>query len=92
MKPASLAGLLTTCAILASPVSAADNTLCTSKLQELNNKVTALPATSTNTTMEIKRLLSSAQASQAAGDDTKCVTEASQAMALADQQTNAATP
>ena len=82
MKRTALAGLVMSAAMLASPVFAADNDLCTSKLQELKNKVTSLPATSTNTTMEIKRLLSSAEASKAAGDDKKCATEAIQALAL----------
>jgi hypothetical protein len=85
MKSTALAGLFISAALLASPVLAADNNLCTSKLQELKNKVTSLPATSTNTAMEIKRLLSSAEASQASGDDKKCVTEATQGLSLANQ-------
>ncbi|WP_030128103.1 hypothetical protein [Pseudomonas sp. QTF5] len=85
MKSTALAGLFISAALLASPVLAADNNLCTSKLQEFKNKVTSLPATSTNTAMEIKRLLSSAEASQASGDDKKCVTEATQGLSLANQ-------
>lgn len=85
MKSTALAGLFISAALLASPVLAADNNLCTSKLQELKNKVTSLPATSTNTAMEIKRLLSSAEASQASGDEKKCVTEATQGLSLANQ-------
>ncbi|WP_309675962.1 hypothetical protein [Pseudomonas sp.] len=92
MKRTALAGLFISAAMLASPVFAADNDLCTSKLQELKNKVTSLPATSANTTMEIKRLLSSAEASKASGDDKKCVTEATQALALANNQSNQANP
>ncbi|VVP00702.1 hypothetical protein PS838_02805 [Pseudomonas fluorescens] len=92
MKRTALAGLFISAAMLASPVFAADNDLCTSKLQELKNKVTSLPASSNSTTMEIKRLMSSAEASQAAGDDTKCVTEATQASSLADQVRNQPTP
>ncbi|MHC8291802.1 hypothetical protein [Pseudomonas sp. LB3P58] len=92
MKRTALAGLFISAAMLASPVFAADNDLCTSKLQELKNKVTSLPTTSTNTTMEIKRLLSSAEASKASGDDKKCVTEATQALALANNQSNQANP
>ncbi len=69
MKRTTLAGLFIAAAMLASPVFAADNNLCTSKLQELKGKVNALPATATNTSMEIKRLMSSAEASQASGDD-----------------------
>ncbi|WP_095129516.1 hypothetical protein [Pseudomonas sp. Irchel s3h14] len=92
MKRTALAGLFISAAMLASPVFAADNDLCTSKLQELKNKVTSLPATSTNTTMEIKRLLASAEASKASGDDKKCVTEATQALALANNQSNQANP
>ncbi|MFJ7111233.1 hypothetical protein ACIQU2_27210 [Pseudomonas sp. NPDC098740] len=82
MKRTALAGLFMSAAMLASPVFAADNDLCTSKLQELKAKVTALPASSDNTTMEIKRLLASAEASKASGDDKKCATEAIQALAL----------
>ncbi|PMZ91901.1 MULTISPECIES: hypothetical protein [unclassified Pseudomonas] len=92
MKRTTLAGLFIAAALLASPVFAADNNLCTSKLQELKGKVNALPANSANTTMEIKRLMSSAEASQASGDDKKCVTEATQAMALADRQSTQPTP
>ncbi|RAI71190.1 hypothetical protein DOZ80_04910 [Pseudomonas fluorescens] len=92
MKRTALAGLFICTAMLASPVFAADNNLCRSKLQELKGKVNALPATSANTTMEIKRLMSSAEASQASGDDKKCVTEATQALALADKQSNEPTP
>ena len=92
MKRTALAGLFISAAMLASPVFAADNDLCTSKLQELKNKVTSLPASSNNTTMEIKRLMSSAEASKAAGDDTKCVTEATKASSLADQVRNQPTP
>ncbi|EJM73811.1 hypothetical protein [Pseudomonas sp. GM55] len=92
MKRTALAGLLISAAMLTSPVFAADNNLCRSKLQELKGKVNALPATSGNTTMEIKRLMSSAEASQASGDDRKCVTEATQALALADKQSNEPNP
>ena len=86
MKRTALAGLFISAALLASSVFAADNNLCKSKLQELRSKVNSLPATSGNTAMEVKRLMSSAEASQAAGDDKKCVTEATQALALADKQ------
>jgi hypothetical protein len=86
MKRTALAGLFISAAMLASPVFAADNNLCTSKLQELKSKVNSLPASSSNTAMEVKRLMSSAEASQASGDDKKCVTEATQASALADKQ------
>ena len=92
MKRTALAGLFISAAMLASPVFAADNNLCTSKLQELKSKVNSLPASSSNTAMEIKRLMSSAEASQASGDDKKCVTEATQASALADQVRNQPTP
>jgi len=82
MKRTALACLFIFAALLASPVFAADNNLCTSKLQELEAKVNSLPATATNAP-EIKRLLASAKASQAAKDDKKCATEASQALAMA---------
>jgi peptidoglycan hydrolase CwlO-like protein len=87
MKRTALAGLLISAAMLASPVFAADNNLCTSKLQELKNKANSLPASATNIAMEIKRLISSAEASQASGDDKKCVTEATQGLSLANQVT-----
>lgn len=87
MKRTALAGLLISAAMLASPVFAADNNLCTSKLQELKNKANSLPASATNIAMEIKRLISSAEASQASGDDKKCVTEATQGLSLANQAT-----
>jgi hypothetical protein len=87
MKRTALAGLLISAAMLASPVFAADNNLCTSKVQELENKVGSLPATSTNTIVEVKRLLASAKASQASKDDKKCVTEATQGLSLANQVT-----
>lgn len=92
MRRTALAGLFMSAAMLASPVFAADNDLCTSKLQELKNKVSSLPASSANTAMEIKRLMSSAEASKASGDDKKCVTEATQASSLADQLRNQPTP
>ena len=92
MKRTTLAGLFICAAMLASPAFAADNNLCTSKLQELKGKVNALPATSANTTMEIKRLMSSAEASQASGDDKKCVIEATQGLALAEKQSNEPNP
>ena len=82
MKRTALAGLFMSAAMLASPVFAADNNLCTSKLQELEAKVNTLPATANNVA-EIKRLLASAQASEAAKDYKKCATEASQALSMA---------
>ena len=78
--------------MLASPAFAADNNLCTARLQELKDKVTSLPATSENTTMEIRRLLASAEASKLAGDNTKCVTEATQALSRADKLSNEPNP
>lgn len=82
MKRTALAGLFMSAAMLASPLFAADNNLCTSKLQELEAKVNTLPATANNVA-EIKRLLASAKASQASKDDKKCATEASQALSMA---------
>jgi nucleoside 2-deoxyribosyltransferase len=70
--------------MLASPVFATDHDLCTIKLQELRNKVSSLPATSENTAMEVKRLQASAEAANAANDDRKCITEATQALARVD--------
>jgi nucleoside 2-deoxyribosyltransferase len=92
MRRTTLAGLFISAAMLASPVFAADNNQCTSKLQELQNKVNAQPATAANTAVEIKRLMSSAEASKAAGDNNKCVTEATQALALANQQSHEPNP
>jgi len=83
MKRTAIAGLFMSAAMLTSPVFAADNDLCTSKLQQLKAKVNALPASPDSTAMEIKRLLASAEASKAAGDDKKCITEATQALSLA---------
>jgi len=71
--------------MLASPVFAADHDLCTIKLQELRDKITTLPATSENTTMEVKRMQASAEAANAANDDKKCITEATQALARVDR-------
>ena len=82
MKRTALAGLFMSAAMLTSPVFAADNNLCTSKLQELEAKVKSLPATSANAP-EIRRLLASAKASQAANDEKKCATEATQALSMA---------
>ncbi|TWC11940.1 MULTISPECIES: hypothetical protein [unclassified Pseudomonas] len=88
MKHTAFAGLFISAALLASPVFAADNDLCTAKLQELQDKVTTLPATSENTTMEIKRLQGEAEAAKAAGDEKKCVTEATQALSRVDKLRN----
>jgi hypothetical protein len=82
MKRTAIAGLFMSAVMLASPVFAADNNLCTSKLQELEAKVNSLPATANNLA-EIKRLLASAKTSQASKDDKKCATEASQALSMA---------
>jgi hypothetical protein len=87
MKRTALAGLLISAAMLASPVFAADNSQCTSKVQELENKVGSLPPTATSIIVEVKRLLASAKASQASKDDKKCVTEATQGLSLANQVT-----
>ncbi|MET0774716.1 MAG: hypothetical protein ABWZ65_04400 [Pseudomonas mandelii] len=92
MKRTALAGLFIFAAMLASPVFAADNDLCTSKLQELKNKVSSLPASSGNVATEIKRLMASAEASKASGDDKKCATEATQGLALANNLSNQPTP
>ena len=92
MKRTALAGLFISAAMLASPVFAADNNLCTVKVQELKDKVTSMPATSENTRMELNRLLASAQASQAAGDEKKCITEATQALSRADKLSNEPNP
>ncbi|WP_431495519.1 hypothetical protein [Pseudomonas brassicacearum] len=88
MKRTALAGLFISAAMLASPVFAADNNLCTAKLQELKDKVTTLPATSENTTMEIKRLQGDAEAANAAGDEKKCIAAATQALARVDKLSN----
>ncbi|MHC8337425.1 hypothetical protein [Pseudomonas sp. HLT2-19-2] len=85
MKRTALAGLFISVAMLASPVFAADTNLCTVKLQELKNKVTTLPATSENTTMDIKRMQADAEMAQKAGDDDKCVTSATQALSRVDK-------
>ncbi|MDR9751900.1 hypothetical protein RG836_10610 [Pseudomonas sp. SZMC_28357] len=92
MKRTALAGLFISVAMLASPVFAADNDLCTIKLQELKDKVTSLPATSENTTMEIKRMQGEAESAKAANDDKKCVTEATQALNRLDKLSNQPKP
>ncbi|MEO8647423.1 hypothetical protein [Pseudomonas sp.] len=84
MKRTAIAGLFISVAMLATPVFAASD-LCTVKLQELKNKVTTLPATSENTTMEIKRMQADAEMAQKAGDDDKCVASATQALSRADK-------
>ncbi|ROM72135.1 hypothetical protein BK653_09710 [Pseudomonas brassicacearum] len=88
MKHIAFAGLFISAALLASPVFAADNDLCTIKLQELKDKVTTLPTTSENTTMEIKRMQGEAEAAKAAGDEKKCVAAATQAITRADKLRN----
>lgn len=85
MKRTVFAGMFVCAAMLASPVFAADRDLCTIKLQELRDKVTTLPATSENTTMEVKRMQASAEAASAANDDKKCITEATQALTRVDK-------
>jgi len=85
MKRTALAGLFISVAMLASPVFAADNDLCTVKLQELKDKVTSIPATSENTTMEIKRMQGEAEAAKASGDEKKCITAATQALSRVDK-------
>ncbi|MEO6677703.1 MAG: hypothetical protein ABIO21_10030 [Pseudomonas sp.] len=90
MKRTALAGLFICATMLASPVFAADNSLCSTKLQELRDKVTSLPATSENTTMDIKRMQASAEAAAAKHDDDKCVTEATQALSRVDKLNNEA--
>jgi hypothetical protein len=82
MKRTAIAGLFMSAVMLASPVFAADNNLCTSKLQELEAKVNSLPATANNAG-EIKRLLASAKASEADKDYKKCATEAIQGLSMA---------
>jgi len=86
MKRTVFAGMFICAAMLASPVFAAgDHDLCTIKLQELRDKVTTLPATSENTTMEVKRMQSEAEAANAANDDKKCITSATQAITRVDK-------
>jgi outer membrane murein-binding lipoprotein Lpp len=86
MKRTVFAGMFICAAMLASPVFAAgEHDLCTLKLQELRDKVTTLPATSENTTMEVKRMQASAEAANAANDDKKCITEATQALTRVDK-------
>ncbi|NUT75575.1 hypothetical protein HNO86_11010 [Pseudomonas sp. C1C7] len=86
MKRTVFTGMFICAAILASPVHASsDHDLCTIKLQELKDKVTTLPATSENTTMEVKRMQASAEAANAANDDKKCITEATQAITRVDK-------
>ncbi|MEB0044154.1 MULTISPECIES: hypothetical protein [unclassified Pseudomonas] len=85
MERTALGGLFICAALLASPVFAADNNLCTAKVQELRNKVSSLPATSDNITMEVKRMQASAEAAAAKHDNDKCVSDATQALSLADQ-------
>jgi len=85
MKRTVFAGMFICTAMLANPVFAADHDLCTIKLQELRDKVTTLPATSENTTMEVKRMQASAEAANAANDDKKCITEATQALTRVDR-------
>ena len=92
MKRTALAGLFISVAMLASPVFAADNDLCTIKLQELKDKVTSLPATSENTTMEIKRMQGEAESAKAANDDKKCIAAATQALNRLDKLSNQPKP
>ncbi|TNF80394.1 hypothetical protein FGE05_21780 [Pseudomonas sp. ICMP22404] len=88
MKHTAFAGLFISAALLASPVFAADNDLCTTKLQELQDKVTTLPATSESTAVDIKQQLANAKTAQTAGDEKKCVTEATQALSDVDKLRN----
>ena len=92
MKRTALAGLFISVAMLASPVFAADNDLCTIKLQELKDKVTSLPATSENATMEIKRMQGEAESAKAANDDKKCIAAATQALNRLDKLSNQPKP
>jgi hypothetical protein len=86
MKRIAFAGMFICAAMLASPVFASDqHDLCTIKLQELRDKVTSLPATSESATINVKQLKASAEAAQAANDDKKCITEATQGLALVDK-------
>ncbi|VVQ05280.1 hypothetical protein PS918_04583 [Pseudomonas fluorescens] len=92
MKRTVFAGMLICTAMLASPAFAADHDLCTIKLQELRDKVTTLPATSENTSMEVKRMQASAEAANAANDDKRCITEATQALTRVDKLAKEPTP
>ncbi|MCW8278302.1 hypothetical protein IMF27_24255 [Pseudomonas sp. PCH199] len=92
MKRTVFAGMFICAAVVASPVFGADHDLCTIKLQELRDKVSSLPATSENTTMDIKRMQASAEAARAADDDRKCITEATQALARVDKLNNEPNP
>ncbi|MBZ9782551.1 hypothetical protein K9857_13485 [Pseudomonas sp. REP124] len=92
MKRTVFAGMFICTAMLASPVFASDHDLCTIKLQELRDKVTTLPATSENTTMDVKRLQASAEAANAANDDKRCIAEATQAITRVDKLAKEPTP
>jgi hypothetical protein len=85
MKRTVFAGMFICATMLASPVFAADHDLCTIKLQELRDKVVTLPATSENTATEVRRMQASAEAANAANDDKKCITEATQALTRVDK-------
>ena len=73
MKHSAIAGLFITAAMLASPVFAADKDLCQSNLQQLEDALATLPATSENATDNVKAALKRAQDAQKAGDDKKCI-------------------
>ncbi|WP_347906132.1 hypothetical protein [Pseudomonas purpurea] len=80
MKRTALAGLFITAAMLASPAFAADKDLCDLNLQKLEDSIATLPATSENTTNNIKTMQARAQAAKKAGNDKKCVDETTQAL------------
>ena len=93
MKRIAFAGMFICAAMLASPVFASQqHDLCTIKLQELKDKVTSLPATSENTTMEIKRMQGEAESAKAANDDKKCIAAATQALNRLDKLSNQPKP
>lgn len=75
MKRSAIAGLFIATAMLASPVFAADNDLCKSNIQAIEDALATAPSTSENAMDNVKAALEKAKKSQAAGNDKKCIDE-----------------
>lgn len=92
MNRTVLTGMFIAITTLASPVFASDHDLCTLKLQELRDKVTTLPATSESNATQVRQMLADADAANAANDDKKCITLATQAITRVDNMSKEPNP
>lgn len=74
MKRTAITGLFLSAALLASPVFAADEDLCATNLQKIDDQMATMGATSEGLDNTLKEHVADAKAAQSAGNEKDCIT------------------